>query len=268
MTIRRPGAAVDDGYRSPLLPGLKSGESAGRLAEELAFATARLQELEESPPGLYAELADENGDVEERTWLAFLIAYLGPLEDAEDPFEAIRGARTSWAEGVVPDLEGVRPGPRTAHDQGRGQATLQAYRAWAERAGTQAAGYGGEPAWSPERRFSRVFERLALPGFHRAARFELLVVLGRTGLYELAAGSLALGGSDEVTLAAKRAFGIGDTLLLERRAGDLARACEVPLEALDLGLYNWARDERATVGVRTDPDPELLHHVAARLGLG
>src|SRR5437763_14110171 len=43
VTIRRPGALVDDGYRSPLLAGLKSSEAAARLAEELAFAAARLR---------------------------------------------------------------------------------------------------------------------------------------------------------------------------------------------------------------------------------
>jgi hypothetical protein len=237
------------------------------MTEELAFAAARLKQLEHDPPGVYAELADPAGGLEERTWLAFLTAYLGPLEDTEYPFQAIQAVRTAWAGADLPDLEDVRTGPRTAHDPGRRQATLRAYRAWAERAGSQAAGYQGEPSWTEERRFSRVFERLALPGFHRAARFELLVILGRTGCYDLRAGALSLGGSDEVTLAAKRAFGIGDTMLLERRARDLAVACGVPLEALDLGLYNWARGERATAGVPAAPDPELRDQIGSSLGL-
>ena len=42
----------------------------------------------------------------------------------------------------------------------------------------------------PERRFARVFERLALPGFSRGARFELLAALGAAGRYALAADSL------------------------------------------------------------------------------
>ena len=103
-----------------------------------------------------------------------------------------------------------------------------------------------------------MFERLALPGFHRGARFDLLVTLGRTGAYELTADSLMLGGSDDVTLAAKRAFGIGDPLLLDRRARELADQCGLPLQALDLGLYNWSRGERVTGGVPAETNAELV----------
>ncbi len=100
-----------------------------------------------------------------------------------------------------------------------------------------------------------MFERLALPGLHRDARFELLVSLGALGLYELHAVALQVGGENPVTLAAKRALGIGDSMLLERRAADLARAVGVPLAALDLGLHNWETGRRTKVGV--DPDPEV-----------
>jgi hypothetical protein len=51
-----------------------------------------------------------------------------------------------------------------------------------------------------------------------------------------------------VTLAAKRVFAIGDRLTLERRARELAAAAEVPIEALDLALENWARSDRITQG--------------------
>ena len=90
--------------------------------------------------------------------------------------------------------------------------------------------FRGEPTWTPQRRFSRVFERLALPGFARAARFELLTALGAAGRYELEAGELQLtAGEDATTEAAKRLLVSGDKLLLERRARDLAEAAEVPL---------------------------------------
>jgi hypothetical protein len=269
VTVRRLREAVDDGYRSPLVPALKSSEEALRLAEELAFAAGRLRLLAEHPPGLYAEVGDRSQDLEERTWLAFLIAYLAPLEHQEDPFEAIRAVRTSWASGELPDLNGVQTGPRTAHDPARGTATLEAYRAWAGRFGSQAAGFEGEPGWTPERRFARAFERISLPGLHRGARFELLVALEHAAGYQLHAAALQFGGSDEVTLAAKRALGIGDPLLLERRAAQLAQACGVPLEALDLGFYNWERGERATVGLGPDarPDPELVAGACAALEL-
>jgi hypothetical protein len=268
VSVRRLSRGADDGYHSPLLPGLRSSADAQRLAEELAFAQTRLGRLEQDPPGLYAEVASGAADVEERAWLAFLIAYLGPL-DGDDPFAAVRRARTSWSSGELPSLDEIETGPRSAHEPGRGLRSLEAYRAWAARAGSQAAAYTAEAAWTPERRFGRVFERLALPGLHRDARFDLLVTLGRLGVFELRAGSLQLGGNNKVTVAAKRVLGIGDPLLLERRAADLAAACGVELAALDLGLHNWERAERATLGLDPDaePDPDVLQSAAEALGL-
>jgi hypothetical protein len=268
LTVRKLVRGAEDGYRSGLVPGLKSGADAERLAEELAYACARLAQLALDPPGLYAEVADAAGDPEERSWLAFLIAYLGPL-DGEAPFAAIELARTSWSSGEVPELEGIEIGPRGSHEPGRGQRTIAAYRSWVARAGSQAAAFGGEPAWTPERRFARAFERLALPGFHRGARFDLLTTLGRLGVYELRAGALALGSPDEVTLGAKRLLGIGDPMLLERRAADLAAACELPLEALDVGFFNWERGTRSALGMAPslEPDPATLSTARAALGL-
>ncbi len=268
LRVRKLARGADDGYQSALVPGLKSSEDAERLAEELAFAALRCERLSADPPGLYAEVADVAGDVEERSWLAFLIAYLWPLDD-EEPFAAIARARRSWASGEPPDLDGVQTGARTAYDPSRGLATIDAYRAWAGRSGSQAAAFTGELAWTPERRFERAFERLALPGFHRDARFDLLATLGLLGVYELKAGTLALGGDNETTVAAKRALGIGDSLLLERRAVELATACELPLEALDLGLYNWGRGERTRGGLEpaAEGDAEVLVIVRSALSL-
>ncbi|HTX31991.1 MAG TPA: hypothetical protein VMD09_11425 [Solirubrobacteraceae bacterium] len=268
VTVRRLRNTVDDGYRSPLLPGVKSSEEAARLGSELAFSATRLGILSEDPPGLYAEVAEGSGDIEERTWLAFLIAYLALLE-TEAPFSAISAVRTSWHSGELPDLDGVATGPRSAHDPDRGTRTIDAYRAWAARAGSQAAAFAGEGAWSPERRFARVFERLALPGLHRDARFELLVSLGTLGVYELRPDSLQLGGSDQVTVAAKRALGIGDPLLLGRRANELVAACGIPLAALDLAFYNWESAERATggLGAAVEADPALIDAIESALGI-
>ena len=268
LTVRRLSRAAEDGFRSALVPGVRSGADAQRLAEELAFAATRLQRLQNDPPGLYAEVADASPPIDERTWLAFLIAYLGPVDDAE-PFAGIAQARTPWRSGEPPHLDGVETGPRTAHEPERGQRTVDAYRAWAQRSGSQEAAFTGDAAWTPERRFARVFERLSLPGLNRGARFDLLVTLGRLGVYELSAGTLGLGGNDQVTVAAKRVLGIGDTMLLERRAADLAAACELPLDALDLGLFNWEQGVRAGMGIdpSTEPDPALLGPALAALGL-
>jgi hypothetical protein len=268
VRVSQLARGADDGYRSQLVPGLKSSDDAERLAEELAFAAARLVTLATDPPGLYAEVADAVGDLEERTWLAFLIAYLGPL-DGEEPFAAIEAVRVPWAAADSLALDGVQTGPRGVYDHERGLRTVDAYRAWAARSGSQATAFTGELAWAPQRRFARVYERLALPGFPRDGRFELLSTLGRLGVYGLEAGALQLGGSDSVTTAAKRVLGIGDSLLLERRAADLAGACELPLEALDVGLYNWERGSRATLGLPAEagPDPVTLDSIRGRLGL-
>lgn len=268
VRVRRLSRGADDGFQSRLVPGLRSSEDAERLAEEIAFATRRLKAIETEPEGLWLSLADGSSDIEERTWLAFLIAYIGPA-DSDEPFAAIDGARTTWASGENPDWEGVEAGPRGAFDPERSEATLAAYRAWAERAGSQAAAFTGESAWTPERRFERVYERLALPGMTRDARFELLVLLGRSGVYELRAGKLALSGENEATWAAKRGLGIGDPLLLERRAADLAAACGAPLEALDLAFYNWGSGKRTGAGLALDsePDADVLAQAQDALGL-
>jgi hypothetical protein len=267
VRVRQLARDADDGFHSRLVPGLRSSTDAQRLASEVAFAVHRLSRLGEDPPGLYAEVAGP-GDLEERSWLAFLIAYLGPLEDG-DPFAAIREARTAWSSGDAPALADVARGPRGVQETTRGEQTIAAYRAWALRAGSQAAGFGGEPSWTPERRFARVYERLVLPGLPRHARFDLLVTLGRLGCYELRPGTLVFGGENEVTLAAKRALGIGDPLLLERRAFELADAGGVPLEALDVGFFNWGSGRRATLGLFGDdePDPAALASLNLALGL-
>lgn len=244
MTVRHELRAQDDGYRSQLAPGLRSTQDARRLAGAIAFAAGRLEGLGGEPPGLYAQVATI-ADIEEATWLALLIAYIGPLE-SERPFAAIEAARCPW--GELPALEGVEPGPRGSLEPGRGEETLSAYRRFADRGGGQALAVTADASWSPEQRFERIYERLALPGLHRRARYDLLITLGRLGRYPLVAPALLLSEDDAVTLAAKRIFGIGDRLTLERRARELARAAAIPVEALDLALENWAREEPITAG--------------------
>jgi hypothetical protein len=280
LRVRREDRAVDDGYSSPLTPGLRASADARRLAEELAFSSARLAGLATDPPGGYglAARAAAAGDLDRATWTAFLLAYLSPSED-EEPFagvEAVLAAAPSPGE-LAPELAGlldeVPRGPRSSHRPGSSAQTLASYAQWAERAGGQQAAFAGDAGWTPERRFARVFERLALPGLHRAARYEVLVTLGRLGIHELRGDSLHLGTGrgaaaveDEAASAAKRVFGIGDPLLLDRRAAALAEGAGVPLEALDLALYNWSAAQRATLGFRPAGEPDAADTVAA-LGL-
>ena len=259
MRVRKLSQAADDGFRNELIPGVKASADAERLAAELAFATARLAELAADPPELYAQIGAEP-DAEEALWLAFLAAYLSPTE-GEDPCAGIRTAHVPWSSGELPDL-GVALGMRTSHDRSHGDRTVLAYRAWAQRSGGQQVALSGEGTWTPERRFDRLFERLALPGFGRAGRYDLLVTLGRLGVVEVRASTLELS-DDATTIAAKRVFGIGDKMLLERRARDLADAVEVPIEALDLALFNWAAPERgratmASTAVASDDEQAAI----------
>jgi hypothetical protein len=267
--------AQDDGYRSPLTPGLRASEDAERLAEEVAFAQGRQLALQTTPPGLYREIR-EQPDREQALWMCFLSVYLSPQEVADaDPFAGIRAAlQADWRAGELPDLEGVPLGPRTSHDPARGDATLRAYLQWAERAGSQATAFLGDPTWSPQRRFERIFERLTLPGLARMGRYELLVTLGSLGLCELRADTLRLGNTigpgsgDPATTAAKRVFGIGEQQHLEHRARELADAIAVPIEALDLALANWGAGERATLGVPAQAtDAAALERARDALGL-
>jgi hypothetical protein len=245
MRVRRVERAADDGYVNELVPGLRATVDAERLADELTFATARLDELAADPPGLYDEVGAA-ADEREAAWLVFLIAYLAPTEDSDDPFAGIRAARAG-------ELDDLPLGPRTSHDPAHGSRTLDAFRAWHARTDLR-----GEAGWSPQRRFARAYERLALPGLSRGARYDFLVTLGRLGVHELEPGGLLVGGATEpVTVAAKRVFGIGDAINIERRASELAAETGVPMAALDLGLFNWSApaEGRATYGSRVGERP-------------
>jgi hypothetical protein len=243
LVTRKLARAQDDGYRNALVPGLRATADAERLASALLIAAERLE-----PPGPYDAVATEP-DAEQATWLAFLLALASP--DAQELQDAIGAAAPRFADGELPAVSDAQA------------RTVAAYRQWAERAGSQAAGFTGEEDWSPQRRFARVFERLALPGMSRAARFELLATLGAAGLYDLAPDQLQLGIEDDATTqAAKRILLSGDKMLLERRARDLAAATEVPLAALDRAFALWG-DTRAEI----EPADELPTAMRSALAL-
>ncbi len=237
LVTRKLARAADDGYRNPLVPGLKATADAERLAHAVTAAHARLD-----PPGPYTAI-DEIPDVEHATWLAFLFALAPELYDLID--------ETRPEYGVVDGLPEAK------------QKTAAAYRAWVERAGSQEIAFTGEENWSPERRFGRVFERLALPGFTRAMRYDLLAALGAADIYPLEGDMLHfVEGDDPATLAAKRALVSGDRMLLERRARDLADASGLPIAAFDRGLAVWGTPGEH-VDLTADPHPGI----AAALGI-
>ncbi len=283
VRVHRETRAQDDGYDNALLPGLHASADAARLAEEIAFASGRLLRMHAAPPGLFNEIRALAGDgeLERATWLCFLTVYLSPLQ-GEDPFAGVRlvleregdgsGDRQGREDEGSP-LDGVPLGPRTSHDPARGSETVHAYRHWALHAGSQVQALIGEESWTPQRRFERAFERLALPGFGRMGRYELLVTLGRLGLYELQADSLHLavgraGLEDSTTVAAKRVLAVGDPIYLERRASAFAQELDVPIDALDLAFANWGTGERATLGFKSDvTDRHALERVREAFGL-
>lgn len=238
VVTRKLARAADDGYRNPLVPGLRATADAERLAGALTAAIARLQ-----PPGPHPAIASVE-NLDDATWLAFLIALAPELE------EVLTEAQPTWADK---DLSALPEDKRR---------TAGSYLAWVDRAGSQEAAFTGEQVWTPQRRFDRVFERLALPGFGRTARFELLTTLGAAGRYPLEAGSLHFVEDDNATLAAKRALVSGDRLLLERRAKDLADAADIPIAALDRGLAVWG-----TPGEHVDLTAEPAPGIAAALSL-
>jgi hypothetical protein len=267
VRVLRHERASADGYSNALLPGVHASADAERLAAEIAFSAARLQLLESDPPGVYAAvraLANEDADAAARA--CFLIAYLSPSED-EDAFGAIRAAMADPAR-VLSDLEPAQLGPRTSHDPARGTETLDAYERLVRQAGGARAAFVGEESWTRTRRFERLFERLALRGLTRAARYELLVLLGALGGYELEADSLHLGvargaaTNDATMLAAKRVFAIGDAIHLERRAAALAEALAVEVGALELALWNFFSPQRATLGFAADLRDEDVYALA------
>src|SRR3954468_18547198 len=84
--------AADDGYRNPLVPGLKATADAERLAVALTQAADRLE-----PPGPYPVIAEEP-DLDQATCLAFLIALAPELQ------ELVSETRPRWEDADVEAL--------------------------------------------------------------------------------------------------------------------------------------------------------------------
>jgi hypothetical protein len=57
--------------------------------------------------------------------------------------------------------------------------------------------------------------------------------------------------------------------VLESRAAELVTEAEVPIEALDLALFNFGKpDARATLGSTVTPDDESRYRIRGVLGVG
>src|SRR5215210_3205956 len=93
LVTRRLARAEDDGYRNALVPGLRATADAERLAGALVAAAERIE-----PPGPYDAVATEP-DREQATWLAFLLALIGP--DAPELQDAVLAAAPRWENGEL-----------------------------------------------------------------------------------------------------------------------------------------------------------------------
>ena len=242
---------VDDGYRSELLPGIRSSADAMVLAQELTVAEARLSAIATDDAGPWAVVAEHAADPSKAFVAALVIAVASPddstgsLATAASALSALQDALGSLddsgalvgASAVAEVLDAGPRGPR-AHDASGAALAVPAQLAQRS-AGSLAAGLQGEASWTPERRFARLLDRLALKGLPRAVRYDLLVALGRSGALPVRADGLHLG-TDQVTDAAKRLFAVADVALLEKRAAALVEATDVAWDALELALWNIA----------------------------
>ncbi len=180
VRVRRLDRGGDDGYRSELAPGLKSSVEAERLRRRAGLRRPRGCELLAQRPARTCW---------PRSPTPRAIRRSEPGSRSSSPTSArLTGMRrsrrsgrraTPW--GRLPELDGVEVGPRGGHDPAaRQRRRSRRTGAWAARAGSQAAGvHAATGRGRAERRFARVFERLALPGLTRDARFELLTLARR-----------------------------------------------------------------------------------------
>ena len=247
MRVRRLARAADDGYESPLVPGLRATADAELLAEELAFSAARLTELHgDAPPGLYGEAArlGREGALDEALWLTFDDRVRRPAGGAGRRVRARSSACGCRGTPARSRRSRTWRSARAASPTRRAPSgALAAYRGWAARGGGQAAALAGEPSWTPERRFDRAFERLALPGLGRAQRYEFLLTAGALGLADVRAAALhLLGDAARPDRASPPSACSASATCCSSRAApsELASACALPPAALDLALVNWA----------------------------
>jgi hypothetical protein len=261
------------------------------LAQELTLAEARLSALASDDAGPWGIVAAHAGNTAEAFVAALVVAVASPDETAGSLVTA--AAALAALEPLLADLDDsgtiggasaiaeiLDAGPRgpRAHDASGAALAVPAQLAQRS-AGSLAAGLHGESSWTPERRFARLFDRLALKGLPRAVRFDLLVALGRAGALDVRADGLHLG-NDQVTHAAKRLFAVADVPLLERRAAAIVEATDVSWDALELALWNIAGADATgsgaaarwstakpgtTLGLRGEVDEELALTIAGLL---
>ena len=194
-------------------------------------------------------------DREQASWLAFLLALIGP--DAPELQDAVAAAAPRFEDGAPAEL------PRAT--RARSPPTASGPSATARRppasparptgrrsAASPACSSGSRcPGWAA-RRASSCSPRSAPPASTT-----------------LEPDQLQLGVEDDATTqAAKRILLSGDKMLLERRARDLAAATDVPLAALDRGVRAVGRPGHRDRAGRGAPGGDALRPRAAVIAAG
>ena len=130
LTVRRLSRAAEDGFRSRSSPGCAPAPTPSASPRSWPSPPPGSSGSPPIPPGSTPRSPMPSRPIEERTWLAFLIAYLGPPTTRSRSPASSRRARHG-ARASHPGSTASPTGPRTAHEAGRGQRTIDAYRAWA-----------------------------------------------------------------------------------------------------------------------------------------
>ena len=235
LKVRRLARAADDGYDHELVPGLRASADAGpagrraRLLRRRACASSR-----PTRPGCTPRRRPPP-TARRRLWLAFLIAYLSPLE-AEDPWAAIAAARTPWATGELPELDDVDAGPaqrpRGAPRRPRAPGGVPRLGRPRGLAGGRAGGRAALDARSGASTAPSSAWRCRASA--RGARYEfLLAAWAASGSLDVEPWSLMLarrGGRPDRRSPPSASFGIGDPMELRQRASAPGDELDVPVE--------------------------------------
>ena len=252
LRVHREGRAADDGYARELVPGPARLRRRPAPGGEIAFSSARLPR---SPRSRRAPTARRATRPRAATssgppGSCFLLAYLSPLPRASSRSPGVRGRARRGAEprrhAASSGTARRRPrGPRSSHEPGSGTRDAAAYAQWAERAGGAGGGlHGRRRRGRPSAASSACSNGSRCPGS--------------------AARALRAAGDAR---PARRSTSCAPTRCTGRRAarrartrrrwppsacsGSATRCCSsaaprrwprprVPLEALDLALFNWA----------------------------
>ena len=154
LRVRREERAAEDGYSSPLMPGVRASADAPRLAEEIAFSSGRLLALRDRPrrASTPSSAAGGGGHSSTRTWI--VLPYRLPLArlQGDEPFAASArpcGCADRDERVELGELSTRCPsGHARSHDPARGTRTLLAYRQWVQRAAARRRAFSGDPTWS------------------------------------------------------------------------------------------------------------------------